>query len=149
MATSRTTPTNVAIAPIFGFLEKAFTSNPASKSSLWTEIFTSTPGNRGEERNLVARLDRRSGLSHLLVHGNPDQLLLRKYGFPGLAARHEMRAQARDAGDAGRHLDLLRVLAELLLHAGKEANGQLHPSFTCTAPSTAESEPFRPCGSPG
>src|SRR4051794_27601269 len=67
MGTSRTTPTKLAIAPIFGS-PKAFTSAERSKSSRCTEIFTSSSGDRRKERDFIGRPDGRGRLDHVLVH---------------------------------------------------------------------------------
>src|SRR3954470_12689549 len=101
MGTSRTTPTKLAIAPIFGS-PKAFTSAERSKSSRCTEIFTSPSGDRRKERNFIPRPDGRGRLDHVLVHGGCYAPRFRERLGPSAAARAQVRSQGRDRGHARR-----------------------------------------------
>src|SRR5712671_462490 len=124
MPISRTWPTKLATAPIAGlFFRIASVSTVRSKSSRWTETFTSSPRHRRKERHLVAGLDRRDGLDHLLVHRRSDAPLLGERFRPRAAARAQMGAHRRDRGGSGGQLDFLGVHAELLLDAGEIADG--------------------------
>src|SRR3979409_1233553 len=93
MRTSRTTPTKLATAPTPGPLERILVSAPTSKSSLCTEIFISAAGHRGKEGDLVAAVDARRGLDHVLVERGPDEFLFRECRSIGSAARPQVRAQ--------------------------------------------------------
>src|SRR5580765_3130559 len=99
MCTSRTMPTKLATAPTPSRRARIFVSRERSKSSRCTEIFTSAPGHRRKERDLVAGADRRAGLGHVLVHGGAHVLLFRERAFPGAAAAHEMAAQRSQEED--------------------------------------------------
>src|ERR1700687_1175887 len=122
MPISRTTPTKLATAPIPRSFDSAFTSDDKSKSSRCTEIFMSAPRHRRKESDLVAGLDRRDGLDHLLIHRRGDAALFAERFRPGAAARAQMRPDGRHRGNSGRQLDLLGVHAELLLDAGEIAD---------------------------
>src|SRR6267143_3160779 len=107
MATSRTTPIKLATAPIPGSFDRALTSSPGSKSSRWTETFMSASGDRREKRYLVARLDARRGLGHVLVHGDSHELALGQRALPCFPPIYQVGAQTRHRGDARRKLDFL------------------------------------------
>src|SRR3982750_4068779 len=103
MRTSRTRPTKLATAPILALLEIPRTSAPRSKSSGWTLTFIrcrSSTRYRWEECDLVAGLDRRRRLHHVLVHRRPHRSIRREHIVPGAAARAQMLAQRADRGDA-------------------------------------------------
>src|SRR3954466_7948233 len=80
---SRTTPTKLAIAPIFGLLRRmAVISAPESKSSACTRTVTSASGDRRKKRNLVALANRRIRCGHLLVHGDAHRFARCKFALP-------------------------------------------------------------------
>src|ERR1051325_1735880 len=100
MRTSRTTPTKLATAPTPSILESCFVSSERSKSSRCTEIFISPPGDRREERDLVASADRLARLRHVLVPRGAHVLLFRQRALPRAAAAREVAAQRGHGGDA-------------------------------------------------
>src|SRR5205809_7940680 len=109
MRTSRTRPTKLATAPTWFPLEMFFTSRPRSKSSRCTEILISAARHRRKERDLVARLDARRGLHHVLVERAAHQLLFRECSVVRSAARSQVSPQGGDGRDLRRKLDVLRV----------------------------------------
>src|SRR3982750_1277022 len=129
MRTSRTRPTKLATAPILALLEIPRTSAPRSKSSSWTLTFIrcrSSTRYRWEECNLIAGLDRRRRLHHVLVHRRADRSIRREHIVPGAAARTQMVTQRTDGGDPRREIELLPRMPELFAQRGEKKQRDSH-----------------------
>src|SRR5437870_5281217 len=129
MRTSRTSPTKLATAPTLLSFEMARTSAPRSKSSRWTATFIrclSSTRDRGKECHLVAGLDRRRRLRHVLIHRRAHRAVGCERARPGAAACAQVVAQAADRIDIRRQLELLAGTAELLPEGREEEDRNLH-----------------------
>src|SRR6185503_9483477 len=103
MRTSRTMPTKLATAPTPSLFERFLVSRERSKSSRWTEIFTSASGHRRKKRDFISGADRRAGLGHVLVDRGAHVLFLRQRALPRPAAAGELFAQRSEEQDLDLH----------------------------------------------
>src|SRR4029078_4839433 len=91
----------------------ASTSRPASKSASCTRTRgTLASGHRRKQRYLVAGLERRRRIGHLLVHRDAPALARRERLGPALVAIAKLLQQARHRRGAARRRDLLARAAE-------------------------------------
>src|SRR3954453_21538196 len=129
MLTSRTRPTKLATAPTLALLEIPPPSTPRSKSSCWTLTFIrcrSSTRYRWEECNLVAGLDRRRRLHHVLVDRCANWSIRREHIVPGAASSTQMLPQRAEAGNARREIELLARMAELFAQRGEKKQRHSH-----------------------
>src|SRR6266852_1592445 len=106
---SRTRPTKLATAPTsLRPRVSASSSRPTSKSASWTRTRgTSASGDGREEGDLVAGLERRRGIGHLLVHGDAPALAGGERLGPALVAIAQLLDEARHGRVAVRKRNLL------------------------------------------
>src|SRR5437870_7451467 len=118
---SRTRPTKLASAPTsLRPRASASSSRPTSKSASWMRTRgTSASGDGREEGDLVARLERRRGIGHLLVDGDAPALAGGERLGPALVAIAQLLEQARHGRVRVRKRDLLARAADALAQAGE------------------------------
>src|SRR5258706_1827576 len=125
--TSRTSPTKLASAPTSARPRVSDSSSrPTSKSPDWTRTLSMRPlpaGDGRKERDLVAGLEWRRGMGHLLVHRDAP-LFRRGEGLgPARVPRAQVLHQGGDGWRPGGKGDLLPRTAEAFAQAREVEQG--------------------------